>query len=187
MIFMFKIITIPFDRKNRLFDEEVLERFALNKKINAYRAEFFELGDEKYWTVFLDALDHFIKEKMGIKYYIRYMDDMVIFSGSKGGLKMALKTIGEYMRAHLKLDLNRGATFVNSRLNGLSFLGFRIFPNLIRIRRENLGLMKRRMRKRGFELRQGIISEERYIMGMRSMFEHISFADSLMLRRELNL
>ncbi|MBN2374715.1 HRDC domain-containing protein [bacterium] len=51
---MFKIITIPFDRKNGHFDEDILNRFVINKEIKAYRAEFFQDGDAKYWTIFLE-------------------------------------------------------------------------------------------------------------------------------------
>ncbi len=36
---MFKIITIPFDRKSNTFDEEVLIQFVLNKKIQSCRVE----------------------------------------------------------------------------------------------------------------------------------------------------
>lgn len=32
---------------------------------------------------YLEDLDHYIKEKLGVKYYIRYMDDMVLFSNNK--------------------------------------------------------------------------------------------------------
>jgi len=51
---MFKIITVPFDRNKKGFDEEVLTRFILNKEIISYRARFFEDGAEKFWSVFLE-------------------------------------------------------------------------------------------------------------------------------------
>ena len=51
---MFKIITIPFDRIRRGFDEELLNQFVLNKYIREFRTEFFQDGDDKYWTIFLE-------------------------------------------------------------------------------------------------------------------------------------
>ena len=36
---------------------------------------------------YLQDLDHYIKEELGIKYYIRYMDDMVLFSNNKKTIK----------------------------------------------------------------------------------------------------
>lgn len=51
---MFKIITIPFDRNKKGFDEEVLTKFILNKQVTSYHVHFFEDGAEKYWSVFLE-------------------------------------------------------------------------------------------------------------------------------------
>ena len=51
---MFKIITIPFDRGKKSFDEETLTRFVINKRITSHRSEFFQDGDDTFWTVFLE-------------------------------------------------------------------------------------------------------------------------------------
>jgi superfamily II DNA helicase RecQ len=51
---MFKILTIPFDRIKKGFDDESLNRFLINKQIKSYRAEFFQDGEEKFWTVFVE-------------------------------------------------------------------------------------------------------------------------------------
>jgi superfamily II DNA helicase RecQ len=51
---MFKIITIPFERIKKGFDEELLNRLTLNKQVKSYRCEFFKDSEEAYWTVFLE-------------------------------------------------------------------------------------------------------------------------------------
>jgi superfamily II DNA helicase RecQ len=51
---MFKIITIPFDRQKQGFDEEILNRFVINKRIISCRSEFFQDSDDTFWTVFLE-------------------------------------------------------------------------------------------------------------------------------------
>jgi superfamily II DNA helicase RecQ len=51
---MFKIITIPFDRVHKGFNEEVLSKFILNKQVKFHRAEFFQDGEDAYWTIFLE-------------------------------------------------------------------------------------------------------------------------------------
>jgi hypothetical protein len=43
---MFKIITIPFDRLKKGFDEEILNGFVINKHILSYRSEFFLDGED---------------------------------------------------------------------------------------------------------------------------------------------
>lgn len=51
---MFKIITVPFERNARGFEEELLNSFVINKQVKNYRAELFQDGGETYWTVFLE-------------------------------------------------------------------------------------------------------------------------------------
>jgi hypothetical protein len=46
---MFKILTIPFDRKKKGFDEDLLNRFIVNKRLTACRSEFFREGGHKRW------------------------------------------------------------------------------------------------------------------------------------------
>jgi hypothetical protein len=41
---MFKILTIPFDRVKKGFDEEFLSRFTSNKQVKSYQAEFFQIS-----------------------------------------------------------------------------------------------------------------------------------------------
>ena len=36
------------------FSEDVLNKFIVNKKINSYKAEFFQNGGAAFWTVFID-------------------------------------------------------------------------------------------------------------------------------------
>jgi len=51
---MFKIITIPFDRQQKGFDDELLNRFVLNKRLSTYRSEFFRDGEDSYWSIFIE-------------------------------------------------------------------------------------------------------------------------------------
>jgi superfamily II DNA helicase RecQ len=58
---MFKIITIPYNRNTKGFDDELLQKFSMNKSIKTFRAEFFEDSGEKFWTVFIEY-DPLLKE-----------------------------------------------------------------------------------------------------------------------------
>ena len=55
---------------------------------------------------YLNDLDHFIKEKLQIKYYIRYQDDFLLFYPSKGYLKYCLEEIKKFLEKE-KLVLNK--------------------------------------------------------------------------------
>lgn len=72
----------------------------------------------------LDGLDHVIKDKLRIKYYIRYNDDMVILSDSKEELDSVLETVKSWLKEH-ELQLNEKKTKIFPLSQGINFLGFR--------------------------------------------------------------
>ena len=70
---------------------------------------------------YLNDLDHYIKEELKIKYYIRYQDDFLLFHQSKEYLKEALEKIKEFlMRENLTLNKK---TRIYKNTNNFVFLG----------------------------------------------------------------
>lgn len=72
---------------------------------------------------YLNDLDHFIKEKLKIKYYIRYMDDLILFHHDKEYLKKCLVEIEKKLN-NLKLSLNSKTQIIEIH-NGICFLGYK--------------------------------------------------------------
>lgn len=72
---------------------------------------------------YLKHIDHFIKQELGIKYYNRYMDDLVLFSPNKRKLK---KTFYELREELVKEDLKvkKNWQIFNTRKRKLDFVGF---------------------------------------------------------------
>ena len=72
---------------------------------------------------YLNGLDHFIKEKLHIKYYIRYMDDFILIHQDKEYLKYCLDKITEELQ-NLKLELNDKTSIISMK-EGFNFIGYR--------------------------------------------------------------
>lgn len=72
---------------------------------------------------FLNGLDHFIKERLRCRCYLRYMDDFVLFSPDKEYLKKCLVEIEKYVTG-LRLSLNK-KTQIYDLDKGMNFLGYR--------------------------------------------------------------
>jgi len=68
-----------------------------------------------------NALDHFIKEKLGVKFYGRYMDDLYLIHSSKAFLENSLSEI-EKVCCSLKITVNRKKTRITKLSHGLVFL-----------------------------------------------------------------
>ncbi len=72
---------------------------------------------------YLNNIDHYIKEVLGFKYYIRYMDDFIILDTNKEDLKKAFKILSVKI-SELNLRVNPKSTITNLS-NGISFLGYK--------------------------------------------------------------
>ncbi len=70
---------------------------------------------------YLNDLDHFIKETLKIKYYVRYQDDFLLFHPSKEYLKYCLAEITKFLEKE-HLVLNR-KTRIYKNTNNFLFLG----------------------------------------------------------------
>jgi len=143
------------------------------------------LTSQFFANVYLDQLDHYLKDQQGLKYYIRYMDDMVVFSESKEKLKAVKKEISLFLNERLNLKLKESATFINQQLNGLSFLGRRIFPGLIRLKKENLKRSMKKLQLREKQYLAGKIEQSEFINSAQSILAHISSANHVRLREKL--
>lgn len=109
---------------------------------------------------YLSGVDHYIKENLGIKYYVRYSDDIVIIHKSKEFLQQAWRIIKEKL-AILCLCLNPKSTLYPLK-HGIKFLKFRFIltetGKVIRILdKGNIVRIRKRLRK----LKQKIITGER--------------------------
>lgn len=78
---------------------------------------------------YLNSVDRLIKEKLKVKGYIRYMDDMILISRDKNYLKKCLFYINKLCNEELKLSLN-GKTQIGKVSNGIDFLGYRHILNV---------------------------------------------------------
>ena len=70
---------------------------------------------------YLNDMDHFIKEDLKIKYYIRYQDDFILFHESKTYLKYCFQEIKAFLKKE-KLELNRKSRLYKNT-NNFIFLG----------------------------------------------------------------
>ena len=70
---------------------------------------------------YLNDLDHFIKENLKIKYYIRYQDDFCLYHSSKKYLKFCLDEIEKFLQKE-DLKLNK-KTRIYKNTNNFIFLG----------------------------------------------------------------
>ena len=116
------------DRELLWLLDEIIDSNVNGIPIGNYLSQYFA-------NFYLSGLDHYIKESLKIKYYFRYMDDMIIFSNSKRELFYIKGKIEEYLNNRLKLQLKENWQVFPTFIRGVDFLGYRHFGNYILLRK----------------------------------------------------
>jgi len=108
--------------------------------IGNYTSQYFA-------NYYLTFFDHWLKEVKGVKYIIRYMDDIVILHKDKEFLHNLRKEIQIYLRDNLKLELKNNYQVFPSRVRGIDFVGYRHFGDYVLLRKSTAKKLKKKMRK----------------------------------------
>ena len=118
-------------------------------------------------NIYLHELDFYIKQMLHVKYYVRLIDDFLIFSNNKHKLRVYLEQIEEFLHETLHLELNE-KTCISSCKSGVDFVGFKIFPNYMIVKKKTLRRTSRLLR--GWM--HGKISDEAFTASIGSRCGH---------------
>lgn len=141
------------------------------------------LTSQLWANVYLDQLDHYVKETLRIRLYIRYMDDFVII-GDKAELWRVKRDIETFLEDKLGLRLN-GKTGIFPISHGVDFLGYRIWPDHRLLRKRSTKRIKRALKRFQKLYAQDKMSFERINATVQSWLGHAKHADSYRFREKL--
>jgi hypothetical protein len=143
------------------------------------------LTSQHFANLYLGELDHELKERQKVKAYLRYMDDMLLFAKNKDELHRLLQQLETFIHERLALNLKPSATILAPVSEGIPFLGFRIFPRLIRLNRHSLRRFRCRLRAQEQAYQRGEIEVESLAASVQSMIAHMHHADTRRLQQSL--
>ena len=97
-------------------------------------------------NIYLNEVDQFIKHKLHIKYYCRYLDDSIVIVKTKKEAKNALKKIQKFLNENLKLELNNKTQIFKNK-QGVNFCGYKINEYRLKIRDKGKRKLKKKVKK----------------------------------------
>ena len=133
------------------------------------------LTSQYFANHYLAVADHYCKEEIGVKYMIRYMDDMVFFSDNKESLIECCRKYELYLADCLKLRIH--PVVLNRTEFGLPFLGYVVYPNCLRLGSNSKHRFIKRMTARRNEVREGKITQKEYAVRVASMYAFVEKAN----------
>jgi RNA-directed DNA polymerase len=100
------------------------------------------LTSQFFANIYLNKIDQFAKHQLKIKYYLRYVDDILILSQNIKQLTEWKKKIDDFLQNNLKLKLHPKKQVLQSIYKGTNFVGFIIKPGHTFIRRRIVKKLK---------------------------------------------
>lgn len=122
--------------------------------------------NQVFANFYLNSLDHFIKNKLKVRYYSRYVDDFLIISKNKKELKLIIPKIESFLFKNLKLRLHPRKIYLQNHTKGVEFLGFFLKP-------------KRRYVSKRFQANLHLLIKKRQLndFQINSILSHMSHAN----------
>jgi len=135
-------------------------------------------------NVHLDPLDHFIKQRLGARRYLRYVDDLACFSNDKATLCRWRREISDFLCA-MRLRLNERKSRIRRVKEGIEFLGFVVLPDRLRLSCRNVRRMRRRTRRLMHEYTVGILTWSEVRDSLAAWNAHAAHGDTWRLRGDV--
>lgn len=181
-------------RKETLY--HIIERYIKDKQVlNLTKMLIYHNNDpvgipignytsQYFANIYLNQLDHFIKEKLRVKYYVRYMDDFVLLLEDKEKCKEILIEITEFLTNELGLKLNKKTNYFKSK-QGVRFCGYKVFDNRILLLNENKKKIKKKIKIWNKLYHENKLDLKETALKLNSWIGHAKNADTYHLVQEM--
>lgn len=143
------------------------------------------LTSQMFANLYLNELDQFCKHRLKLRFYIRYMDDIIILHHDKRFLETVKQEIQIFLDERLRLQLNN-KTCIRPTSMGIEFVGFRVWSTHLKLRKKTAKKLKKRLKYLFAAFVAGEIDRatlDRSIASYKGILQHFN---SYGLRQSLN-
>lgn len=141
------------------------------------------LTSQHFANLHLGPLDHHVKNDLRCRGYVRYMDDVLLFSEDRARLRQWMSHLRCWLREELGLEWKTPQMF--SREQGVPFLGFRLLSGSRRLTSTRRRRFARALRGLAEARRRGVLTESEYGHCLVSLCSHAEQAHDVPWRRRL--
>lgn len=137
-----------------------------------------------FGNIYLNELDQYIKHKLKIKYYFRYLDDSILLVKTKEEAIKSLQEIKIFLNEKLKLELNQKTQIFKSK-QGVNFCGYKINENRLKIRDKGKRKLKKKIKYLKYEIKNGRMTSNEAKKYLAGHFGYIKIANVNNLTKKL--
>ncbi|MBI2597498.1 group II intron reverse transcriptase domain-containing protein [Candidatus Daviesbacteria bacterium] len=140
------------------------------------------LTSQLFANVYLNELDHFVKENLREHWYGRYMDDFYIIHPDKEHLKQIKEKVRVFLWDNLRLTLHPKKSVIQNTKNGVAFVGYRTFYDHVLVRGSTLRRFQRKLKKKEKAVQKGQVSQKSLDLMKSSFAGHLNYANAYHLK-----
>ncbi|MEK6933042.1 MAG: reverse transcriptase domain-containing protein, partial [Nanoarchaeota archaeon] len=126
----------------------------------------------------------FIKHKLKVKYYLRYVDDFMILHENKNILEIYKNEINDFLKDNLKIELHEEKSKIFKMQQGINFLGFRNFYYNRVLKRKKRKLLKKKINLILKEYEE-TKNYNKFIQKIEALFAHLETGNTYNLRKKI--
>ena len=115
---------------------------------------------------------------------MRYVDDLLLYADAKSDLHNWRNAVIEYA-AGLRLSFHENRAQARPCVTGVPFLGFQVFPDYRRLKRQKVVTARRRMKARLAQYRHGEIDLEQLQASLLGWHNHARYGDTWGLQQAI--
>ena len=139
---------------------------------------------QDFANIYLNEVDQFCKRYLGLKWYVRYMDDICIIVKDRETARDVLAKIRTYVKDHLDLELNE-KTHIYPLAQGINTLGFSIHTTHLEVRNSSKTAMKRRIKKIDEKVQSGRLTKKQAQQAVNAWLGHARHSNSYNLAKKI--
>lgn len=173
--------------KRKIKDEDVI--WLLKQIMSSFYSNYSLLGIAKgvpignltsqlFANVYMNEFDSFVKQKLKVKYYLRYTDDFIILSHNKNYLINLIPQVVSFLHDELCLKIHEEKTTIQKTSQGMDFLGYVVFNKYKLVRTKTKRRIIRKFKNKINQYRDGIISKDSLAQSLQSYLGFFSHAEA---------
>lgn len=139
---------------------------------------------QDFANIYLNELDQYCVRYLGVKWYVRYMDDIIMILPTKEQAQECLKKATRFLNERLNLETN-SKTKVFPLEQGVNAYGFKIWTTHRLVRDHSKRAMKRRIKAMDRKLKAGMIGMKEVQQAVNSWLGHARHSNSYNLAKKI--
>lgn len=139
---------------------------------------------QDFANIYMNEVDQYSKRYLGLKHYVRYMDDIIIVLKTKEEAKQAKENIEKFLNEKLDLEIN-SKTKIFPISQGVNAYGFKIYTTHKLVRDSSKSAMKRRIKAMDLKIKKGELDEKYVVNCINSWLGHARHSNSYNLSKKI--